>query len=175
MKRHKTFQWQTYMLVFLFGITFCCIGGCQGGKQKNETEAPPPPPPKPKVEPRYEKGTVLLIMSGEYSYLARVTADTLPSATKVPIRLFNENIRNTIGDTVTLEEVTTPREKPPEGWGTRKVALEYFDGNSWTYTMDALEAEDYYTLTDENSGVHRLEFANVRFPRPIRLDVGHTK
>ena len=130
-------------------------------------------PPEPKVEPRYKQGTVLLIKSGGYSYLAHVTADTLPDATQVPVHVFNEDIRDTIGDTVPLEAIATTREKPPEGWGTQKVALEYFDGTSWTYTMNALEAEDYYIFTNKQGGLHRLEFANVRFSHPVRL--GHGK
>ena len=91
----------------------------------------PPEPPEPKVEPRYKQGTVLLITSEGYSYLARVTADALPDATKVRVHVFNADIRDTLGGTVALEAVKTTREEPPEGWGTRKVALEYFDGTSW--------------------------------------------
>ncbi len=173
MKRHKIFPWQIYAFVLLFGLMFSLIGGCQAGKKTDETEVPVPP--EPKVEPRYKQGTVLLIRSGGYSYLAHVTADTLPDATQVPVHVFNENIHGTIGGTVGFEAVTTTREKPPEGWGTRKVALEYFDGTSWTYTMDALEAEDYYIFTDKEGGLHRLEFANVRFSSPVRLRNGGTE
>lgn len=172
MKRHKIFPWQIYVFVLLFGLIFCSIGGCQAGKKTDNTEVPPP---EPKVEPRYKQGTVLLIRSGDYGYLARVTADTLPDATQVPVHVFNENIRDTIGGTVPLEAITTTREKPLEGWGIRKVALEYFDGTSWTYTMTAIETEDYYILTDKEGGLHRLEFANVRFSSPVRLRHGGTE
>lgn len=172
MKRHKIFPWQIYASVLLFGLMFCLIGGCQAGKKTDNPEVPVPPEPKPKVEPRYEQGTMLLITSGGYSYLAYVTADTLPDATKVPVQVFNKKIHDTLGGTVGLEAVTTTREKPPEGWGTRKIALEYFDGTSWIYTTDALETEDLYILTDKEGKTHALELADVRFPPSIRLKNG---
>ena len=173
MKRHKTSPWQIYTLVLLFSFMFSLIGGCRAGKKTEGTEGPVPP--EPKVEPLYKQGTMLLITSGGYSYIASVTADTLPDATKVPVEVFNKKIHDTLGGTVGLEAVTTTREKPPEGWGTRKIALEYFDGTSWIYTTDALETEDLYILTDKEGKTHALELADVRFPPSIRLRNGGTE
>ena len=134
---------------------------------EEEAETPPPDTEEeaetPDVKRLYKADTLLLVKWDTYSYLARVTADTLENATEVPIHVFNENARNVLGANIPIAAVVTSREAPETGWGTRKVALEYSDGTQWHYTMKALEKVDHYTIPSEASGEQRVEFANVRF------------
>ena len=132
-----------------------------------ETPEPPPETPEPPAEtpePLYKVGAVLLIESDGYGYLARVTEDTLPDATEVAVHFFSEEPRKNVGDTVTTENILTVREEPPDGWASRPVLLEYFDGKTWKYQMDVLMLEDSYLLPEHVKGERRVEFANVRFP-----------
>ena len=141
---------------------------------EEETETPPPedetPPPDteeedetPDVTLLYKADTLLLVKWDTHSYLARVTEDTFKNATEVPIHVFNEKARNVLGGNIAIANVVTIREEPQNGWGTRKVALEYFDGTQWHYTMKALESVDHYTVPSDASGEQRVEFENVRF------------
>ena len=114
---------------------------------------------------------MLLIESDGYGYLARVTEDTLPDATEVSVHFFSEEPRKNVGDTVATENILTIREEPPDGWASRPVLLEYFDGKTWNYQMDVLMLEDGYLLPEGVEGVkgkRRVEFANVRFPIAVR-------
>ena len=132
-----------------------------------EEETPPPDTEEeqetPDVTLLYKADTLLFVKWDTYSYLARVTADTFENATEVPIHVFNEKARNVLGSNIAIADVVTIREEPQNGWGTRKVALEYFDGTQWHYTMKALEGVDHYTVPSDTSGEQRVEFENVRF------------
>lgn len=151
-------RYRTFCITGLLAALVCFTIGCQAGK-KNGEEIPDPPP-----EPKYRTGTVLLIQSGGYGYLARVTEDTPPETTEVHVHFFSEAVRQEIGDTVTPENILTAREEPPDGWASRPVALEYFDGITWKHQMNVLELEDGYLLPEGVKGKRRVEFANVRFP-----------
>ena len=141
---------------------------------EEEEETPPPedetPPPDTEEEEEtpdgtllYKADTLLLVKWDTYSYLARVTEDTFENATEVPIHVFNEKARNVLGGNIAIADVVTTREEPQNGWGTRKVALEYFDGTQWHYTMKATEGVDHYTVPSDASGDQRVAFENVRF------------
>ena len=134
--------------------------------EEEEDETPPPDTDEeetPDVPLLYKADTLLLVKWDTYSYLARVTENTFKNATEVPIHVFNEKARNVLGSNIAIADVVTTREEPQDGWGTRKVALEYFDGTQWHYTMKALESVDHYTVPSDASGEQRVEFANVRF------------
>lgn len=150
-------RYRTFCITGLLAALLCFTIGCQAGK--NSEEIPDLPP-----EPKYRAGTVLLIQSGGYGYLARVTEDTPPETTEVPVHFFSEAVRQEIGDTVTPENILTSRDEPPDGWASRPVALEYFDGITWKHQMNVLELEYGYLLPERVKGKRRVEFANVRFP-----------
>ena len=151
-------RYRTFCITVLLGALICFTIGCQAGK-KNSAEIPEPPP-----EPKYRTGTVLLIQSDGYGYLARVTEDTLPDATEVPVYFFSAEVRQKVGDTIKAENILKTREEPPDGWASRPIALEYFDGGTWKHEMDVLEMEDSYLLPTRVEGKRRVEFANVRIP-----------
>ena len=150
-------RYRTLCTAVLLGALLCFTIGCQAGK--NSEEIPDPPP-----EPKYRTGTVLLIQSGGYGYLARVTEDTPPDATEVPVYSFSAEVRQKVGDSVATEDILRIREEPPNGWASRPIALEYFDGVTWKHEMDVLEMEDSYLLPTRVEGKRRVEFANVRIP-----------
>ena len=172
------------LIVLALTGLLCIMPACQpsadkdGNTEKPETEeeeeTPPPedktPPPDTEEEEEtpdgtllYKADTLLLVKWDTYSYLARVTEDTFENATEVPIHVFNEKARNVLGGNIAIADVVTTREEPQNGWGTRKVALEYFDGTQWHYTMKATEGVDHYTVPSDASGDQRVAFENVRF------------
>ena len=151
-------RYRTLCTVVLLGILFCSMSGCQSGKNNNGVD------PDELPEPRYKTDTVILVTSGDYRYLARVTNDTPPEAEQVPVHVFTESIREKIGDTVPLTSVVALREEPPDGWGTQPIALEYFNGETWEFQLDVLAIEGAYLLPERVEGKRRIEFANVRFP-----------
>ena len=154
-------RYRTLCITVLLGALICFTIGCQAGKKKS-TEIPKPPP-----EPKYRTDTVLLIESDGYGYLARVTEDTLPDATEVPVSFFSAEVRKKIGATVATENILRIREEPPDGWASRPIALEYFNGITWKYQMNVLELEDGYLLPEGVKGERRVEFANIRVPLAV--------
>ena len=164
MNQNPTSQYGQYATVLLLGILLSFIA-CAKATQPPETDESEKPP-----EPLYAKDTILHIgqTSEGYTYLARVTEDTLPDAENVPVHVFTEYTRKKIGDTLPIGNVQGIREEPPNGWGTRRVAAEYFDGSQWHFTWDIQEMKDHYMLPETFQGVRRLEFSNIRFQIPIR-------
>ena len=182
MNRYQPPQYRTYESILLLVVTLLFIGcgktanppesgGDQtpenGGQNTTPSEnggdqtATEPP------DPLYTSDTIIRIESGDYTYLARVTADTLPTATEVPVHIFTPHLQRKIGNTVPIGGVRGLREEPENGWGTRIVAAEYFNGVKWEFEWNVQEMEDHYLLPETFQGVRRLEFSNVRFPIPI--------
>ena len=163
MNRNLTSQYRQYAILLLLGILLGFLA-CAKATQPSETDESEKPP-----KPLYATDTILRIgpTSGEYIYLARVTEDTLADAEKVPVHVFTEYARRKIGDTVPIGDVQGIREEPPNGWGARIVAAEYFDGTQWSFEWSIQEMEDHYLLPETFQGVRRLEFSNIRFPIPI--------
>lgn len=151
-------RYQTLCTALLLGALLCSMSGCQSGKNNNGVDADKLP------EPRYKTDTVIIVTSGDYRYLARVTNDTPSEAEQVQVHVFNESIREKIGDTVPLTSILELRGEPPGGWGTQPIALEYFNGETWEFQLDVLAIEGAYLLPERVEGKRRIEFANVRFP-----------
>lgn len=151
-------RYQTLCTAVLLGALLCSMSGCQSGKNNNGVDADKLP------EPRYKTDTVILVTSGDYRYLARVTNDTPSEAEQVQVYFFNESIREKIGDTVPLTSIVGIRGAPLGGWGTLPIALEYFNGETWVFQQDVLAIEGAYLLPERVEGKRRIEFANVRSP-----------
>ena len=160
MNRHQLPQCSRCTLAFLLGILLCVITcGCVIKTPGNDGDGPP--------KPLYTSDAIIRVKSGDYIYLARVTADTLPTAKEVPVYIFTPHIQRKIGATLPIGIVRGIRAEPADGWGTRLVAAEYFDGIKWSFEWNIQEMEDHYLLPETFQGVRRLEFSNVRFPIPI--------
>ena len=164
MNQHQPLQYRKYGHVLLLVATLLFIGcGKTSPPPENGGDQPATEPP----DPLYTSDTVIRIESGDYTYLARVTADTFPTAKEVPVHIFTPHLQRKIGDTLPIGDVRGLREEPENGWGTRIVAAEYFDGIKWEFEWNVQEMEDHYLLPETFQGVRRLEFSNVRFPIPI--------
>ena len=164
MNRHQPPQYRRYGSILLILVTLLFIG-C--GKTTNPPENGGDQTPTKPPDPLYTSDTIIQIESGDYIYLARVTADTLPTVKEVPIHIFTPHLQRKIGDILPIGDVQGLREEPADGWGTRIVAAEYFDGIKWEFEWNVQEMEDHYLLPETFQGVRRLEFSNVRFPIPI--------
>ena len=120
----------------------------------------------PPAELLYKKDRMLLIQFQDYIYLARVTKDTHTDAKAVPVHIFTPHLREKIGDTVPIDSVWAAQEIPADGWGTRLVAVEYFDNLEWKFEWNAREMKDHYLIPTEGDGTRRVELADIRFPVP---------
>ena len=119
-------------------------------------------------ELRYAEDTLIFFQSGRYRYLARVTKDTDTEAKEVPVHIFVEPLREDIGDSLPIDKVRSIRKAPSDGWGTRRVALEYFENAEWTFSWDVQEMENHYLLPGSDEDKHRVEFTEVRFRIPVQ-------
>lgn len=160
MNQHQPSQRRQCAFVFLIVAVLCV--GCW-----RKTKPPEEPPTKP-PEPRYTKDTMIKIESEGYLYLARITENVLPDAKEAPVHIFTPHLQKKIGDTIPIKGVKSIREAPETGWGTRTVAAEYFDSTKWNFEWEVTEMEDHYLLPEKLQGVRRVEFANIRFPIPIK-------
>ena len=120
------------------------------------------------AELRYAENTLIFFRSGRYRYIARVTKNTDTEAKDVPVYIFVAEIREEVGDSLTIDEVRSIRQVPPKGWGTRRVALEYFENAEWTFSWDVQEMENHYLLPGSDEDKRRVEFTQVRFRIPVQ-------
>ena len=118
--------------------------------------------------PLYKKDTVIRFKVEQHIYLARVQEDTFSDDQRVPVHIFTPQIQRRIGDTISIKDVKNTREEPEAGWGTARVAVEYFDGTKWQFSWDVQAMEDHYLLPETFQGVRYLEFSNVRFRVPVQ-------
>ena len=117
---------------------------------------------------------IVFIGDGDYMYLARVTAPYTESDSQIPhgklpvqVYVFNDRVREKIGSQVSRNQVLATRDKPPGGWGTRQVALQYFQNDTWIYAEDVTEFEDHYLLSIHGEQ-RKIDLKAVRFPIPVR-------
>ena len=114
------------------------------------------------------KPEIILIEEGDYMYPAKVTKTYAETDPQIHVYVFNDAIREKIGDSILNKKIAAKRSKPAKGWGTRQVALQYFWNEKWIYAEDVTEFEDHY-LIPNNEGEHRkIELKHIRFPMPVR-------
>ena len=113
------------------------------------------------------KSEILLIGDGDYMYLARVTAPYTESDSGIQVYVFNAPVRERVGSWISRTQILATREKPPGGWGTRQVALQYFWNDAWVYAEDVTEFEDHYLVLINNEK-REVRLKEVRFPIPVR-------
>ena len=117
---------------------------------------------------------IVFIGDGDYMYLARVTAPYPESDSQIPhgklpvqVYVFNDPVREKVGSRISRNQVFATREKPPGGWGTRQVVLQYFQNGRWIYAEDVTEFEDHYLLSIHGAQ-RKVDLKDVRFPIPVR-------
>ena len=111
---------------------------------------------------------IILLEEGDYMYPAKVEKTSIKSDTHVQVYIFNDSLREKIGDRIPRDKVAADRPKPAAGWGTRLVALEYFQDEEWIYTEDATEFEDHYLIPTGIAGKRKIEIKHIRFPIPVQ-------
>ena len=111
---------------------------------------------------------IVLIEEGEYMYPAKVTKTYTESDLQIQVYIFNDTVRGKIGDQIPASKVVAERPKPPEGWGTRQVALQYFWNEEWIYTEDVTEFEDHYIIPITAEENRKVELKHIRFLIPVQ-------
>ena len=115
----------------------------------------------------YEEDDIVFVEVEGYSYLAKVMEDADATNTTLDIWLYVDATRKELGTEISVNRVLGRREEPKEGWGEKKVALEYFDRETWTFSWDAERFADHYRVAIGDRK-RRLAFDQVRYPIPIR-------
>lgn len=110
---------------------------------------------------------IVLIGDGDYMYLVRVTAPYTENDSRIQVYVFNDPVREKVGSWISRNKILATREKPPGGWGTRQVVLQYFWNDAWVYAEDVTEFEDHY-LVPINNEKRKVNLKEVRFPIPVR-------
>ena len=111
---------------------------------------------------------IFLLEEDNYMYPAKVMKTYTESDSQIQVYIFNDTVREKIGDWIPTSKVAAKRPKPPKGWGTRQVAIEYFWNEEWVYTEDATEFENYYLIPIGTSKKRKIEIKYIRFPIPVQ-------
>ena len=139
--RRDSFIFKTCVLLLII-----CIGACDQHAMSSET---------------------VLIEVGDYMYPAEVVKTDTKSDSQIQVHIFNDIIRQQIGNWVSPTKIVATRRKPPEGWGTRQVAVQYFWNQEWIYTEDATEFEGHYIIPIKIEENRKIEIEHIRFPIPV--------
>ena len=115
----------------------------------------------------YKSGEYALVQEKDFLYLARVVEDSGINDLEVSIYIFCDEIREKLGDKISKSLIHTRRTEPKEGWGNRKVMLEYLSNNEWKSAADVLEFEEYYIVPNQDGSQLTISIKNVRFPIAI--------
>ena len=134
-------------------------------------------PPKPSIDKigvklsekeelglAYKSGEYVLVRYKDFLYLARVVEDSNINDLEVNLYIFCDEIRDEVGDKVPKSIIHVRRSEPKEGWGNRKVMLEYLSNNEWKPASDVLEFEEYYVIPNQDGSQSTVSVKNVRFP-----------
>ena len=111
---------------------------------------------------------IVLIEEGDYMYPAKVTKTYAETDTQIEVYIFNDSVREKIGDRISTSKVAAKRPKPSEGWGKRQVAVQYFWNTEWIYSEDVTEFEDHYIIPMNAEENRKIELKHIRFPIPIQ-------
>ena len=113
---------------------------------------------------------IVLVAEGDYMYPAKVEKPSGESDTHIQVYIFNDTLREKVGDKIPRNKVAVDRPKPPKGWGTRQVALEYFRNQEWIYTEDATEFEDHYRIPTDIGEKEKLKLNTFGFQSLSNVD-----
>lgn len=111
---------------------------------------------------------IILIEEGDFMYPAKVTKAYTEKDSQIHVYIFNDTIREKIGNAILSSKLAAERAEPSKGWGTRLRAIQYFWKTEWIYTEDATEFEDHYLIPINNGDDRKIELKHIRFPIPIQ-------
>lgn len=122
---------------------------------------------KEELELAYKSGEYVLVRYKDFLYIARVVEDSNVNDLDVNLYIFCDEIRDELGDRVPKNIIHVRRSVPKEGWGNRKVMLEYLSNDQWKPASDVLEFEEYYVIPNQDGSQSTVSMKNVRFPVAI--------
>lgn len=114
----------------------------------------------------YKKDEIIFVEDKDFLYLAKVMEDSNTNDLEVKAYIICDEIRKKLGERIPKNKISTRRTYPKDGWGTRKVILEYFYNGEWIYSSDVLEFEDYYIVPNHDGKELKVSLQDVRFPIP---------
>ncbi len=125
-----------------------------------------------RIESDYGNGDTVYVKDDSYMYFAEVTGDVNKNATTVAVHIFNEALRQKLGDTIPAELVLGRRVEPENGWGHHLVMLSFYRDGKWTFTKDVVVFEDDFLLperVDEKPTLapRKVKLSEVRIPIPV--------
>ena len=142
----ETLQRDRFVLKICVLLLIICVGACSEHDMTSE---------------------IVLIEAGDYMYPAKVADTDIKPASQIQVYIFNDTIRQQIGNSVLPIQIVAERSKPSEGWGTRQVAIQYFWNQEWIYTEDATEFEGHYMVPMNTEENRKIEIKHIRFPIPV--------
>ena len=114
------------------------------------------------------KQEIILIEDDDYMYLAKVLNEYSETDTQIQVYIFNNKIREKIGDSIQNSKLAAKRTDPENGWGTRQLALQYYWNEEWVYSENVVEFEEYYLIPIEEGKDREIELKDIRFPIPVQ-------
>ncbi len=114
------------------------------------------------------KQETILIEDDEYMYLAKVLNGYSESDKQIKVYIFNEKIREKIGNSIPNSKLAAKRTEPENGWGTHQLALQYYWNEEWIYSENVVEFEEYFLIPIEDGKDREIELKNIRIPIPVQ-------
>ncbi len=111
---------------------------------------------------------IILIEVEDFMYPAKITKPYTESDKQIQVYIFNDKIREKIGESISISKLAAKRIKPSNGWGTRQLSLQFYRNSEWKYSEDVTEFEAYYLLPDNEVKDRKIELKHIRFPIPIQ-------
>ena len=114
------------------------------------------------------KPEIILIEEGDYMYPAKVTKTYAETDQQIHVYIFNDTLREEVGNSISTDKLAAKRAEPSKGWGARQVALQFFWNGEWIYAEDVTEFEDHYLIPINKDENLKIELKHIRFPIPVR-------
>ena len=143
-------------------------------KAAEETDQVPSGPYR--IPPDYNTGDTVYIKDGSHMYFAQVTGKLIANSQTVDVKIFNEALRQKLGDTVPATAIVGRRTEPPRGWGIHEIMLSFYREGEWTFTTEAVVFENYYLLPEHINGepltgTRQAHFGEVRVPVAVSFSI----
>lgn len=114
------------------------------------------------------KPEIILIEDDDFMYLAKVLKEYSNSDTHIQVYIFNDTIREKLGDLIPISKMAAQRTEPKNGWGSSQFALQYYWNDKWVYSENVVAFEDYYLLPIDTGKDREINMKHIRFPIPVQ-------
>lgn len=114
------------------------------------------------------KEELIFIVDDDFMYPAKVIKEFTETDSQIKVYIFNDTIREKIGDVIPNSKLAAKRTEPQNGWGTHQLALQYYWNDEWIYSENVTEFEDYYLIPIDGGKDREIKLQHIRFPIPVR-------